>query len=298
MKIGILTSGGDAPGMNAILYKLISSVDNDTKIIAFINGYQGLIENNFIVLEKKLVMNCSHLGGSIIKSGRSEEFKTKQGFKKALTNIILNKLNLLIILGGDGSFKGAKELIANDIKVIFVPCTIDNDLEYSTQTLGFDSAVNAVVESFDKIKQTMLSNNRIFLCEVMGRHCPDIAKTCFKATDSTYLISKKQDLNLKKIYKSISIALEKGEEAPSIIVKENLVNIYNLAKDIQNYFDIETRACQIGYIQRGTQPSVFDRIYARDFVIEIINCIKQNINNVALGIKNNEIFKLNLRNDL
>lgn len=295
MKIGLLTSGGDAPGMNAFVSKFVNlACDQNLKIIAFKFGYQGLIDNNTLVLTKENVSNISHLGGSYLKSTRSSEFLTKTGFKKAVQNIKLNEISTLVVIGGDGTLKGVKNLIEQGIKIIFIPATIDNDIPYTKHSLGFDSAINAAVDSIDKIKQTMLSLNRIFICEVMGRHCPDIAINSALATDATILISSEKNYNFKKILTDLKMAIKNGEESPFILIKENILDIFVLAKQIQNALDIETRACKIGYVQRGTQPSVMDRIIAKKFAQLSIDLITSKKLNKALSFNNEKVIYKNI----
>ena len=214
MKVGILTSGGDAPGMNAFISKFTTlATAAGFEVIAFKFGYQGLIDNSTKPLTREDVSNIAHLGGSNIKSTRSSEFLTKQGFKRAIQNIKLNEIDCLVVLGGDGTLRGAKELSAAGIKIVYIPATIDNDLSYTDQTLGFDSAVNAAVDAIDKIKQTMLSLNRIFICEVMGRHCPDIAISSAIATDATILITEaKKTFLLKKSSQKLKKQLRKEKK--------------------------------------------------------------------------------------
>lgn len=295
MKVGILTSGGDAPGMNAFISKFTTlATAADFEVIAFKFGYQGLIDNSTKPLTREDVSNIAHLGGSNIKSTRSSEFLTKQGFKRAIQNIKLNEIDCLAVLGGDGTLRGAKELSAAGIKVIYIPATIDNDLSYTDQTLGFDSAVNAAVDAIDKIKQTMLSLNRIFICEVMGRHCPDIAISSAIATDATILITEAKNFSFKETISKIKEAIESGEEAPSIVIRENILDVFELAKKIQNELDIETRACRIGYVQRGTSPSVMDRILARKFAQAVLDLISSKKFNRAVGQVKNKIITKNL----
>lgn len=295
MKIGILTSGGDAPGMNAFISKFTTlATAAGFEVIAFKFGYQGLIDNSTKPLTREDVSNIAHLGGSNIKSTRSSEFLTKQGFKRAIQNIKLNEIDCLVVLGGDGTLRGAKELSAAGIKVIYIPATIDNDLSYTDQTLGFDSAVNAAVDAIDKIKQTMLSLNRIFICEVMGRHCPDIAISSAIATDATILITEAKNFSFKETISKIKEAIESGEEAPSIVIRENILDVFELAKKIQNELDIETRACRIGYVQRGTSPSVMDRILARKFAQAVLDLISSKKFNRAVGQVKNKIITKNL----
>lgn len=295
MKVGILTSGGDAPGMNAFISKFTTlATAAGFEVIAFKFGYQGLIDNSTKPLTREDVSNIAHLGGSNIKSTRSSEFLTKQGFKRAIQNIKLNEIDCLVILGGDGTLRGAKELSVAGIKVIYIPATIDNDLSYTDQTLGFDSAVNAAVDAIDKIKQTMLSLNRIFICEVMGRHCPDIAISSAIATDATILITEAKNFSFKETISKIKEAIESGEEAPSIVIRENILDVFELAKKIQNELDIETRACRIGYVQRGTSPSVMDRILARKFAQAVLDLISSKKFNRAVGQVKNKIITKNL----
>jgi 6-phosphofructokinase 1 len=299
MNIGILTSGGDAPGMNSFLSNFVKlALEKGEKTFAIKFGFQGLVDNEIYQLNKKDVENIAHLGGSFIKSFRSTAFQTEKGFSKALKNYKKNKLDCLVILGGDGSLKGAQKLSENGIKIIFIPATIDNDLYYTDKTLGFDSAVNCAVEQIDKIKQTMLSLNRIFICEVMGRNCPDIAKSCAIATNATVLIESQQDFDLNKICSKIKSSIKNGEESPLIVLRENIVNANELAKNIQNKLDIETRASVLGYVQRGTSPSVYDRIFSKQLSDLTINLIKKDKFNLSLGILKNKIISVNLKESL
>lgn len=299
MNIGVLTSGGDAPGMNTFIANLVKlSTENKHKVFAIKFGFKGLINNNIFELTKKDVDNISHLGGSFIKSFRSPEFQTKEGFEKALKNYKKNKLDCLVILGGDGSLHGAKELLENNVKIIFIPSTIDNDLLYTEKTLGFDSAVCCAVEQIDKIKQTMLSLNRIFICEVMGRKCPDIANYCALATNADVLIAEEKGNNFNRIISKLKLSLKNGEESPLIVLRENILNCNELAKKIQAFFNIETRASVLGYVQRGTSPSVYDRIYAKILAKGTIDLINKKDFNWALGINNNNLILLDIPNAL
>ncbi|MDD4110506.1 MAG: ATP-dependent 6-phosphofructokinase [Clostridia bacterium] len=299
MNIGILTSGGDAPGMNAFISNLINlAVKNNQKIFAVKFGFQGLVNNNIIPLSKKDVDNISHLGGSFIKSFRSPEFQTEKGFSKALSNYKKSKIDYLIVLGGDGSLQGSKRLTDNGVKVIFIPTTIDNDLFYTDKSLGFDSAVNCAVGQIDMIKQTMLSLNRIFICEVMGRKCADIANYCALATNANILVADQKDADFNKIITKLKSAIKDGEEAPLIVLRENILNASELARKIQDKLNIETRASILGYVQRGTSPSVYDRIYAMMLAKTTIELINKKNFNLALGVDNDKIISINLEKAL
>ena len=294
MNIGILTSGGDAPGMNALISNVVSlAEENGHKVFAFRCGFQGLVDNDIIRLTSEITDNIFHLGGSYIKAFRSSDFMTENGFNSALKHVKLNNIDLLIVSGGDGTLKGATRLQANGINVIYVPSTIDNDLKYTDRSLGFDSALNSAVDYIEKIKMTMLSMNRIFICEVMGRYSPELAINCAYATNATYLVENKKDYDEQKIINAFKKYLNSGKHSPFIIVRENSININKLAQVLQNEFDIETRATVVGYVQRGVSPSVCDRILARKFAEEIINSINNNERCFVLGTINNEIKKFN-----
>lgn len=294
MRIGILTSGGDAPGMNSFVYNFVNlATIHNYNLFSVKFGFQGLIDGQINKLNAKDVSNISHLGGSFLKSCRCPEFQTKKGFDAAVKNC-KKHLDCLVIIGGNGSLKGTLSLHKAGINVIFIPATIDNDLYYTEKSLGFDSAVNCAVEQIDRIKQTMLSLNRIFICEVMGRECPDIATSCFLATNADLLITNKLEGKLETVFEKINISLKNGVESPTIILKENVLNAEKLANQIQNKFDIETRASVLGYIQRGASPSVFDRIYAKQLADKSLNLIKNSLFGKSLGLTNNKIQEISI----
>lgn len=299
MNIGLLTSGGDAPGMNAFISNFVKECHKKKDTVYSVKfGFQGLIDNQIMPLSLKDIDNISHLGGSFIKSFRSPEFQTDKGFEKALKNLKKNSIDCLVILGGDGSLIGANILSKSGINVIFVPATIDNDLLYTDRALGFDSAVNCAVEYIDKTKQTMLSLNRVFICEVMGRRSPDIAEFCALATNASVLITEKEKFDLNDIVFKIKSALKHGEESPHIIVRENILDVYSLAKKLQNQLDIEVRACVLGYVQRGPSPSVYDRIYAKQLAELAQKLIIKKDFGKSLGILNNKVMFKPLQSSL
>lgn len=292
MKVAILTSGGDAPGMNACVSNLVEIIEKcGYECYVYFCGYQGVLNNDIKKTTRKEMENISHLGGSVIKSFRCLEFKTEKGLEKAVANLKENEIDFLVIIGGDGSFKGAAELSKRGIKIIGIPATIDNDLFYTDRTLGFDTAVNNAVEAIDKIRQTMASLNRVSVCEVMGRHCSDITVYTAVATNAEAAIfSEKYDYN--EILERVKKSVRRGQEAPTIILRENVMDINEFVKKLQNDLDLEVRANIIGYIQRGGAPTVFDRIFAKQLSYFACQLIKNNIYNVVIGIKDNEIIKI------
>ncbi|MFA6860406.1 MAG: ATP-dependent 6-phosphofructokinase [Clostridia bacterium] len=290
MKIGVLTSGGDAPGMNACLANIAEECERlGYELVAFIGGYKGLMDNDTIKLGRKAVQNISHLGGSIIKSMRCPEFKTPQGVAKGIKTLKENKIDCLIAIGGDGTFNGLRELAAKDIHVIGIPATIDNDLFYLDKTLGFDTAVNTVTEAIVKIKETMLSMNRGCFLEVMGRFCGDIALYSGVASKANVIMLPERPLTFEQVLAKVKKCVKQGEESPMIVVSENLINIYDWARRLQEETGIEFKANVLGYLQRGGRPTVYDRLIALQFGIGAVHMAAVNKTSCALGVINDKI---------
>ncbi|MEG1500064.1 MAG: ATP-dependent 6-phosphofructokinase [Clostridia bacterium] len=292
MRVGVLTSGGDAPGMNTFIERFFRLCKkNNIEVFAVRKGFQGLIDDEIDVLEEKEVKNIGHLGGSALKCFRSEEFKTSKGFKKAVANVFKHQIDVLIGIGGNGTFVGLEHLSKAGVSVIAVPATIDNDLFFSEHSLGFDTALNNAVEAIDKIKQTMDSAGRAFAVEVMGRECSSLAVNSFLAANGDFLITSDVPFCYDTLKKQIKLALKQNKDfAPVVIVQENCVKIFDLVKDLQNDLDIEFRANILGYVQRGGSPSVFDRIFALKLAVYCLSLLKDGKKNRAIGEKCNVVF--------
>jgi len=210
--IGILTSGGDSPAMNACIRAVTRcAIKQGFKVLGVMRGYKGLIDGEFVPLTTRSVGNILQLGGTILKTSRCSEFLTKEGFDKALKNIKKAKIDALVIIGGDGSFKGAINLKNSGVNVVSIPATIDNDLKYTDYTLGFDTAVNTIVQLVNNIRDTSLAHERISVVEVMGANCGDIALNVGSATGADYIIVPEVKFNPKDLYEKLLRNAQNGK---------------------------------------------------------------------------------------
>lgn len=280
--IAVITSGGDAPGMNACIKAIYDICEkNNTNVIAFKNGYQGIIENDYSILQKIDVKNISNLGGSVIFSGRSKDFLLEKNLKKAALNLKKSKAKALIVLGGEGSAKGALDFMQfTDVPIYLIPCTIDNDMGCTERAIGFDTAVNNAVTAICNIRQTMDATKRIGVFETMGRYHGDIALYSAVASESEIAIIPEKPKTEAELFKYIERHLKRGV-IPSVVVAEKLFNVYELEKNIQKRFNIETRATILGYLQRGGTPSFYDKTLAIrmgvDTFIAALNGVKSSV---------------------
>lgn len=281
-RIAVLTSGGDASGMNSCIEVLFNLCQKEGyQLIGYKYGYQGLIDNKFTVLTNKDVQNIFSVGGSILKTSRCDAFMKIEGKKKAAQNLIDNNIDYLIVIGGNGSIKGASELQEFYKNIICIPATIDNDLGYTNQTLGFDTAVNNAVDAIVKMKQSMQANDRGLIVETMGRHCSDIATYSAVASQADLLITQK--LEYLDVLKLISNIIETKTFSPLIVIKENLYNLTDLCNYINQKTTIDFKCNQLGYIQRSGQPTVCDKILATEFAYKAVEVIKNNQYGLAIG---------------
>jgi len=265
-KIGILTSGGDSPGMNACIRAVVRTAHHyDIQTIGFIRGYEGLIDNDFIDLNRRSVSGIIHRGGTILKTARSERFRTTEGLKKAAENIKAHQLDGLIIIGGDGSFKGALEFSKyTDIKIVGCPGTIDNDLAGTDFTIGYDTAINTVVEAVDKLRDTAESHDRIFVVEVMGRDAGLIALRSAIAGGAEAVLVPEIKNDLDNLIQKIN-SWRKDKSSKIIIVAEGdeTGGAYKVAEIIKQHKpDHDVRVTVLGHIQRGGNPTCMERVNA------------------------------------
>lgn len=295
-RLGIICSGGDSQGMNACV-KTIVNICETHKIlpIAIRRGYQGLIENDMMFLNNEMVQNIDNLGGCYIKVSRSKDFMTQSGIKTAVNNLIKNQIDAVVVIGGEGSFKGAENLVKNGINVICIPATVDNDLFYTDMSLGFDTAVNNAVREIDAIRQPMEANNRTLIVETMGRECGAIALNTALATTANSVAMRETRTDIKDIVKDVKYALSIGVESPLVIMTEHLkYTVDDVKTALEKNLKIECRTCVLGYIQRGGAPSVTDRNLAIKYGITAVELAIQNKFGVAIGIKNNQIIVVKL----
>lgn len=264
-RIGVLTSGGDAPGMNAALRAVIRTAHRrKIEVVGILNGYAGLIEGNTRVLNKRDGSYIINRGGTILYTARSEKFKTKEGVKQAADMCRQLELDGLVVLGGDGTFKGAYDLSKEGIRCVGIPCTIDNDICCTEKTIGFDTAMNTVVELADKIRDTGESHSRCIIIEVMGRKAGDIALHTAVAIGATCAAVPEYPFDKDELVEKIIKSRSGGKKNFLIVVAEGMGKDYGveLARYIEEKTNIESRFSCFGYTQRGGSPSLSDRVLA------------------------------------
>lgn len=297
--IGVLTSGGDAPGMNAAIRAVVrSGIYNDFKIMGIRQGYSGLINGDIYEMNLSSVADIIHRGGTMLRSARSDKFKTEEGFKKALNVLDVFGIDGLVVLGGDGTLKGARELSNAGIPTIGIPCTIDNDCGYSDFTIGFYTAVETVVDAISKIRDTSTSHGRANVIEVMGRNCGDIALYAGLAGGAESIIVPEQEFDIDEVAKRALQGKNRGKLHHIIILAEGVGNAYDVSKQIVEKTDIDTRVTILGYIQRGGTPTSFDRIMASKMGIKAIELLKEGKSSRVLGMKCNSIIDLDVNEAL
>jgi 6-phosphofructokinase 1 len=297
-KIALLTSGGDSPGMNAAIRAVVrSGISKGLKVYGIMRGYEGLIENDFCKLESQDVSNIIQTGGTILKTARCPIFREKEGRVRAFENLQKNEIDGLIVIGGDGSFAGANHLsLEHNFPVIGIPATIDNDLYGTDYTIGYDTALNNVVEAVDKIRDTASSHNRIFFVEVMGREAGFIALRSGIACGSEAILIPEVDGQIEKL-KMFLASRGKMKKSSIIMVAEGERegNIFEIAKMIEEEFEeMDVRVTILGHIQRGGSPSVYDRVTASRMGVAAVQALLNNKHNIMVGIANNEIVHVPL----
>ncbi len=293
-KIAVLTSGGDSPGMNAALRAVVRTANYyNIECYGVREGYNGLIGGDFLKMGPRSVKNIINQGGTILKSARSMEFKTKEGRQKAYENCVKHGVDALVCIGGDGTFTGAK--IFNEefgIKVIGVPGTIDNDIFGTDNTIGYDTALNTAMEAIDKIRDTATSHNRVFFVEVMGRDAGFIALNSGLATGALdILIPEKKD-SMEDLFANFRKAEKTGKASSIVVVAEGekLGNIYDLAKETKDEFpDYDIRVTILGHIQRGGSPSCADRVLASRLGYGAVIGLMEGKTNVMAGMRSNDL---------
>lgn len=289
-RIGVLTSGGDSQGMNACLKTITMTAEKyNYQVIAFLGGYQGLLDDNFKVITSKEAAPYFHLGGSFIKSGRSKDFEDDEKRKAAKKVYKNHELEALIVLGGDGSIRGAFDLQKMGLNVVVIPCTIDNDAFCTERAIGFDTAVNNAVNAIDSIQQTMSANDRILLVEVMGRYCGDVALYSGLGSESDIIMIPEKKQKEEKIIREIAKQLNAGNKSPTVVIAEHQLNVQKLATKIETELSWECRAVVLGYIQRGGAPTMQDRLLAIRMGVASIECIINKTFGVVVSLNDDKI---------
>jgi len=291
-----MTSGGDAPGMNAAIRAVVRSCAYySLSCVGIYRGYEGLIEDDLIDLNARSVHNIINKGGTILKSARSTEFRTKEGRQKAYDNLIEREVDAMVVIGGDGSFTGA--VIFNeefDFPVIGIPGTIDNDIFGTSHTLGYDTALNTAVEAIDKIRDTASSHNRLFFVEVMGRDAGFIALNAGVGAGAEEILIPEEDLGLDRMLESLERSRRAGKSSSIVVVAEGDKsgrNVYELAQYVEeNLPEYDVRVSVLGHMQRGGSPSCFDRVLASRLGVKSVELLLDGKTNLMVGLKDNEII--------
>ena len=294
--IGVLTSGGDAPGMNAAIRAVTRTARfHDINVIGIMRGYQGLIEKEFVKFTSSSVSNTIQRGGTILKTARCGDFMTPEGRRKAYDSMVEAEIDALVVIGGNGSLTGA-QLFAReyDLPIIGLPGTIDNDLYGTDSTIGYDSALNTIVECVDKIRDTANSHDRIFFIEVMGRDAGFLAQNSAIASGAEAAIIPEGDTDVDQLAAFIERGKRKSKNSAIVLVSEAQKNgvggaMYYAERIRNEYPQFDARVTILGHLQRGGMPTAYDRILASRMGYAAIEALLEGQRNVMIGIKNDEI---------
>ena len=290
-KIAVLTSGGDAQGMNTALSIIVRvATSKGLKVYGVQRGYKGLYQGDFVLLDTQKVQNIENLGGSIIKTSRFPDFQKENILKKCVENIQKEKYDCVIVIGGDGSFNGAQRLISHGVNVIGIPATVDNDLRYTEKCLGFDTAVNNACEYMIDVKQSMSSLDRGVVFEVMGRYCGDIALYSASSTACDIIAVPEKPIKEEEIIAKAKECIEQNT-IPTIVVAEKMFDVRTLAQNLSQITGTEFKYSIVGYIQRGGAPTVGDKTLAMEYGVRAVELISKGVYNKAIGIKGRKIFE-------
>lgn len=303
-RIGVMTSGGDSPGMNAAIRAVVRACAYyHTGCVGFYRGYQGMIEGDYVEMDARSVQNIITRGGTILKSARSKEFLTPEGRQKAANTLKKAKVDAMILIGGDGTFRGGKIFYEeHGIPVVGVPGTIDNDIFGTNFTIGFDTALNTVVEAIDKIRDTASSHNRLFFVEVMGRDAGFIALNSGIGAGAEEILIPEENLGLERLLYSLERSRRSGKTSSIVVVSEGDKigkNVFQLAEYVkENLPDYDARVTVLGHIQRGGSPTCFDRVLASRLCVKAVELILDGQHNLMVGMVNNRIEPCSLEKAL
>ncbi|AWI06066.1 6-phosphofructokinase [Clostridium drakei] len=293
MRVGVLTSGGDAPGMNAAIMAVVKAANYyDIEVIGIKHGYQGLMNGDMHRLTSSDVENIADKGGTILKTARCMEFMEDLGIKKAVEVLKNLDINSLIVIGGEGSFKGADRLHKLGVNVIGIPGTIDNDLKYTDYCIGFDTTLNTVLECIGKIKDTDYSHDKTTIVEVMGRYCGDLALYSALAGGGEIISTPEKKLDFDTICSKLSLRMNSGKNDNIIIITERMYDLQELQRYIEEKLKTSVRTTILGFIQRGGNPSGFDRVLASKMGIKAVDLLNNGYSGLAVGVKNNKIIDI------
>ncbi|MCW5197224.1 6-phosphofructokinase [Buchnera aphidicola] len=290
-RVGVLTSGGDAPGMNAAIRSVVrTSLSEKIKIFGIYDGYLGLYENRMINLDRYSVSDIINKGGTFLGSTRFPEFSKKKIRHVAINNIKCKNLDALIIIGGNGSYIGAKKITKMGIPCIGLPGTIDNDVFGTDYTIGYFTALQTIVNAIDRLRDTSSSHKRISIVEVMGRYCGDLTLFSSIAGGCEFIVLPDMHFKKENLLQSVQMGIKKGKKHAIIVITEFMCDVKKLAKYIEKHTHRETRATILGYIQRGGSPVVYDRILASKMGAYAIELLIKGYKGRCVGIRNEKII--------
>ncbi len=298
-KIGVLTSGGDAPGMNAAVRAVVrTALSKGMEVYGIRRGYVGLINGDIFQMDARSVSDIIHRGGTMLYTARCPEFRTEEGLDKAKAKCEELGLEGLVVIGGDGSFRGAADLSARGILCVGLPGTIDNDIACTEYTIGYDTAMNTAMELVDKLRDTSQSHDRCTVVEVMGRNAGYIAVNTGIACGAIEVITKEVPYDLDALAKKMLEAKKNGKQNFVVVVAEGIGNSTEIAKILEEKTHIEARATILGHVQRGGSPTVRDRVAATQFGHYAVGLLEQGIGNRVVGMQRGEIVDFDIQEAL
>ena len=298
--IAVLTSGGDAPGMNAAVRAVVrAGINKGMRVYGVYRGYNGLLNGDVQEMNLRSVSDIIGFGGTMLYTARSEEFATPAGIKRAADFCRSIDVSGVVVIGGDGSFKGARALTNAGINCIGIPGTIDNDIACSEYTVGFDTAMNTALHMVDRIRDTAQSHDRCSIVEVMGRRCGDIALQTGIATGATAILVPEIPYNIERdVIQRIVNTQKTGKKHFIVVVAEGVGKVAELANYVENRLGIETRATILGHVQRGGSPTLRDRVVASEMGFRAVELLERNLGNRVVAMKDGKIIDLDINEAL
>ncbi|WP_350342738.1 6-phosphofructokinase [Proteinivorax tanatarense] len=296
-KIAVMTSGGDAPGMNAAVRAVVrKSIYHGLEVYGVHRGFLGLLNDDIKPMNLSSVADVIQRGGTVLRSARCEEFKEKDNQVKAAKILRDKGIEGIIVIGGDGSFRGAERLASQGIKAIGVPGTIDNDIPYTDYTIGFDTAVNTALDAINKTRDTATSHERTFVIEVMGRDCGDIALAAGLAGGAESILVPEIEYDIEEVCQRLRKGAQRGKLHSIILVAEGVASGFEVGEQIKQKTGFETRVIVLGHIQRGGTPSSFDRVLASKLAAKAVDLLIEGQSSKMVGIKENKIVNVDILN--
>lgn len=297
--IGVLTSGGDAPGMNAAVRAVVrTAIKKGFRVVGIERGYNGLINGEIKEMDMRCVSDVIHRGGTLLYTARCKEFREMVGVLKAKETCVKENISGIVVIGGDGSFRGAADLSSVGIPCVGIPGTIDNDIACTEYTIGYDTAMNTAVEMVDKLRDTAQSHDRCSVVEVMGRHAGYIALNAGIACGATSIMVPEVNNDINHVIEKIKLSQKLGKHHYIVLVAEGIGNVDEISRQIEEATNIETRGTVLGHVQRGGNPTVRDRVAASQFGYYAVELLEKGIGNRVIGLKDNKMVDYDIQEAL